>query len=391
MGAKPQQSTTKEELPPYVQDAQKHLIATGQRLTDPFLQYAPAYATAGFNPDQMMGFDLSRGMAETAFSTPTPWLSGSAAQATGAYMPPAALSGGAASSAAQVTPGEISQFLNPYTGAVVDTTLNTMRREYDRNNAGIGARAAAAGAFGGSGAAIERAQLARSFGDQVASTTAQLMAAGYDKATATAMANAQMRQQTEMSNAQLAQNNGQFNASAQNAMGLQGAQMAQQNNQFNAGAQNSMAVQSAQTNSAMLNDEQTRQMRAIQQLLQGGQTQQGVAQQSIDVPWTMLQRLIGTTPSLNNTGGTKTTETSGGGPGAAQLGLGLLGMFLSDEDTKKDVEKLGKDPKTGLPLYSYNYKSDPPSAPKRVGPMAQDIEKKYPGMVRTVGGKKVVG
>ena len=31
----------------------------------------------------MMGFDLSRGMAETAFSTPTPWLSGNAAQASG--------------------------------------------------------------------------------------------------------------------------------------------------------------------------------------------------------------------------------------------------------------------------------------------------------------------
>lgn len=376
MGAKPQQSTTKEELPPYVQDAQKHLIATGQRLTDPFLQYAPAYATAGFNPDQMMGFDLSRGMAETAFSTPTPWLSGNAAQAGGVNLGPAAQAGGQVG----ITPGDVTQFLNPYTGQVVDTTLNTMRRENDRAAAGIGARAATAGAFGGSGAAIERAQLARSFGDQVASTTAQLMSAGYDKATATAMANAQMRQSNE-----------QFNASARNNMALQGAQLAQNNSQFNAGAQNSMAVQSAQTNSAMLNDEQTRQMRAIQQLWQGGQTQQGLAQQSIDVPWTMLQRLIGTTPSLNNTGGTKTTETSGGGPGAAQLGLGLLGMFLSDEDTKKDVEKLGKDPKTGLPLYSYNYKSDPPSAPKRVGPMAQDIEKKYPGMVRTVGGKKVVG
>ena len=352
MGKGGQTSTTKEELPPHVVEAQKHLINTGQRLTDPFVQNAPQYAVAGFTPDQMKGFDLTRTMAETAFNTPTGMLTGNAAQARGVGP-------------AQLNPGEINQFMNPYNQAVIGTTLGNMRRERDNASAGIGARYAAQAGLGGSGEALARGQLNRGFGEQVASTVANLMSQGFDRASALAMANAQMRQQ--------------------------GAQMAQQNNQFNAGAQNAMAVQSAQTNSAMLNDEQARQMRAIQQLLQGGQAQQVQGQAALDVPYTMLQRLVGTTPSLNNTGGTKTTETSGGGgSGIAQMGLGLMSLFLSDENEKKDVRKLGNDPNTGVPLYSYNYKDDPKSAPKRVGPMAQDIEKRNPGAVMKVGGKKVV-
>lgn len=338
---KGQTSTTKEELPPYVQDAQKHLISTGQNLTDPFVTNAPRWGVAGFTPDQMMGFDLTRTMAETAFNTPTPQLSGTAAQAGGA----------------QLSPGEIGQFMNPYIGNVIAPTLGNMRRERDNSAAGIAAKYAAQAGLGGSGEALARGQLNRGYGEQVATTVANLMSQGYDKASALAQANAQMRQQ---------------------------------NNQFNAGAQNAMAVQSAQTNSAMLNDEQTRQMRAIQQLLQGGQAQQVQGQAAIDMPFTALQRLIGTTPSLNNTGKTSTTESSGGGSGIAQMGLGLMSLFLSDENEKKDIKKLGNDPQTGLPLYSYNYKDDPKSAPKRVGPMAQDIEKVNPGAVMKVGGKKVV-
>jgi hypothetical protein len=66
---------------------------------------------------------------------------------------------------------------------------------------------------------------------------------------------------------------------------------------------------------------------------------------------------------------------------------GGLGM-MSDERDKKDIEKLGE--KDGLPIYSYNYKTDSKSAPKRAGPMAQDVEKKYPGSTTEIGGHKVI-
>jgi hypothetical protein len=100
---------------------------------------------------------------------------------------------------------------------------------------------------------------------------------------------------------------------------------------------------------------------------------------------------VGATPY----GGTQTqTSTAAGGNnmGMSIMGgvLGMLPLLFSDRREKTDIKKLGKDPETGLDMYAYRYKGDPKSYPKVVGPMAQDIEDKYPGAVSSVGGKKVV-
>lgn len=71
-------------------------------------------------------------------------------------------------------------------------------------------------------------------------------------------------------------------------------------------------------------------------------------------------------------------------------GMGLL-AGLSDATMKTDIKKIGKDKETGLTMYSYRYKGDPKTYPKMVGPMAQEIEKKYPDQVKEVAGKKTVG
>jgi hypothetical protein len=78
------------------------------------------------------------------------------------------------------------------------------------------------------------------------------------------------------------------------------------------------------------------------------------------------------------------------GLGGTLGGAAIKGAFASDRDMKTDIDGLGKDPKTGLQMYAYRYKGDPKSYPKTVGPMAQDIEKKAPGAVRSIGGHKVV-
>ena len=57
---------------------------------------------------------------------------------------------------------------------------------------------------------------------------------------------------------------------------------------------------------------------------------------------------------------------------------------------KTDITRLGKDKATGLPMYAYRYKDDPKSYPKIVGPMAQDVEKKFPGSTERVNGKLVI-
>jgi hypothetical protein len=102
--------------------------------------------------------------------------------------------------------------------------------------------------------------------------------------------------------------------------------------------------------------------------------------------------LFGTGGALAGLGGI----TGGGGAAIGSI-LGLLGG-LSDEDEKTNIEKLGTDPDTGLDIYAYDYKADVkaakrgerPMTMKRIGPMAQDIEEKFPGSTKRIGGKLVV-
>lgn len=74
------------------------------------------------------------------------------------------------------------------------------------------------------------------------------------------------------------------------------------------------------------------------------------------------------------------------GLGAASLAMGLF----SDEKAKTDITKVGRDPDTGIQLYAYRYKGDPKSYPKVVGPMADDVEIRFPGSTKKVGGKRIV-
>lgn len=107
----------------------------------------------------------------------------------------------------------------------------------------------------------------------------------------------------------------------------------------------------------------------------------------------ILLSALGMSPYGKTEDTTKTTS-GGGGTDWAQMGLGALSLMFglfSDREDKTDIKKLGKDPATGLDMYAYRYKGDPKSYPKVVGPMAQDIEKMFPGMTRDIGGHKTVG
>lgn len=382
-------TTTTEQsqtsFPQWTQDAQADTYSQGKGMLTNFLRN-PQYQVAGFGSDSLKGFDLARDSARNVFEAAP-----NAVPAGGGNLTPA-MGTAARANGAQLSPGEIGQFMNPFMGAVLDPTIARMRGERDNSAAAIGAKYAAQGGLGGSGDAIARGQLDRNFGESVATTTATLMAAGYDKATAAAMANAQMRQQTDMANAGFQQQTGLANQSAENAMrglGLDyGLKQAQANDQFR---------------TSQLAREQT----ALERVLQGGQMQEGKAQQALDIPWTALQRLMALTPQQMNsqTVSQKESPDNSTSPLQSLLGLGstILGsktaaggsvaaslLGLSDEREKTDIQKLGKDPETGLQLYSYRYKGDPKTYPKMTGPMAQEVEEAYPGSTRDVGGRKAV-
>jgi hypothetical protein len=107
----------------------------------------------------------------------------------------------------------------------------------------------------------------------------------------------------------------------------------------------------------------------------------------------MLLASLGMSPYGQTEVTNKTATSEQMGPDWATAGLGVLQMLLpmlSDRRDKTDIVKLGDDPESGLPMYSYRYKGDPKDTPKIVGPMAQDVEKKYPKAVREIGGHKVI-
>jgi hypothetical protein len=150
----------------------------------------------------------------------------------------------------------------------------------------------------------------------------------------------------------------------------------------------------------------------VGQLLSTGAVEQAQRQAELDdayarflerrnYPIDMLNLRIGATSSVPVAG--TTTQRGGGsggssflstlgGIGSAAAGLAQLGsMFgFSDENMKTDIKKVGKDEETGLDIYAYRYKGDPKTYPKVVGPMAQDIEKKFPDQVVDVGKYKAV-
>jgi hypothetical protein len=235
------QETSQQSFPQWTQDAQQNTFQMGTGMLTNFLRN-PKYSVAGFTPDALKGFDLARDTARTAYT-------GGPTQAPNANT----------LNVANVTGADIQGGMNPFLETVGNRAIDAQRREYANTDAALASKYAAAGAMGGSGEAIARGQAARGFAQGAGDLMAQLMAQGYDKATALALANQQ--------------------AQGQNA---------------------GRAMQSAGLQDQFRTTQQAREMSALNQLLQGAGAQQGQAQRSLDVPWTALERLLALTPKQTN-------------------------------------------------------------------------------------------
>ncbi|WP_427026601.1 hypothetical protein ACP4J4_20240 (plasmid) [Aureimonas ureilytica] len=338
---KTKETTQTTEYPAWITGAQQGATGAGLAMASPFLQ-VPTAAVAGFTPDQMKGFDLARDMAQGAFTgapVRSPNANPTLANTTNANLTNANLTNAnlTQATAAQVNPLDVMTAMNPFVSGVINPTLERMTREKNAAAAEIGARAAASGAFGGSREAVQRALLDRSHIESVSSTVAQLMAQGHDQATATTLANAQMRQQTALTNAgaanDLSQFNAnsanslsQFNANSANALSQFNAGNANNTSQFNAGAANSYSLQAPGVADNLANSEQQRRMNALAQLLGVGDRQQVLAQTALDVPWTSLSRLMGVVPSVY--GSVQTGVAPDNSPSPFQTLLGTASSLL---------------------------------------------------------------
>lgn len=394
-------TNSSQTLPAWVTAAQQNLVQQGQNITNPFLA-VPAYQQPGLTADQntaMTGYEnLYNNLTQNPF--PTGQAQFNAAQFGGGATAQQAVASQA--QAAQVDPSQIQQFMNPYEQNVLDSTFKNMQNQENTANANTGAQFAAAGAYGGSRQAVAQSLNQQNFMSGVAQTASQLMAQGYSQAQAVAMANAQMQQQTNLANAQAQNSASQSNASLGTQAALSNSQMLNNVNLQNAQMANTMGLQNANNQLNSYSQQFNLTNNALSNLMNSGTTQQTQLGNTVNAPYTALQRLLAVTPSLNNTGytatGTSTQPLQNNTLGTI-LGAALTGLSsYSDENEKVNKQKLGKDPKTGLDMYAYDYKDDvekakksgKPMPPKRVGPMAQDIEKKSKGSTATVGGKKVV-
>jgi hypothetical protein len=267
--------------------------------------------------------------------------------------------------------------MSPYTDAVKASAMQTLNDQRLQSLNMAGDRAISAGAFGGSRQGVMEGTL----NAEAAKAAGQLSAQLDDQAYRQAMG----AMESDMSRAQQA-------ALANQSAGLQGA---------------GLNLQGAATLGDLASQGQQSFLQGAQAALQAGGMNQMQEQAQLDAdrarydamrnyPLEQLNiRLaaLGMTPYGSTT--TQTTPTTGSpfltGLGTAATLASFLPMFgISDRSMKTDIKKVGKDKETGLDMYSYRYKGDPKTYPKVVGPMAQDIQKKYPDQVKEIGGKLAV-
>ena len=104
-----------------------------------------------------------------------------------------------------------------------------------------------------------------------------------------------------------------------------------------------------------------------------------------------LEASLGMTPHDTSTSGQTTSQTTTPTDWASIISKGagaasdIYGMMPSDKTLKKDITPAGAGP-AGIPVFKYRFKGQPSSAPKLLGPMAQDVQKVVPQAVSPIPG-----
>jgi hypothetical protein len=303
-------------------------------------------------------------------------------------------------------PLDINQFLNPYTQEVENRAVGNANTALTQQMASNAAAAQKAGAFGGSRFGVQQgvtqAEGARGIGD----LTAALRKSGIDFATNTALADRTGRQSAAAGLLGTASGIGNQAAGYRDVgsgyLGSAGAigNIAGGIGNAAAGVGNTGAGFLGAANTKLAGNQQD-----VQNLMMAGQQDQTNRQNVINADMAKFQEqwqypteqlnmrlaALGMSPYGKTTtgSGTSSTETP---TDWATTGLGVLKTLpalyaMSDRNTKTDITKLTDG---DIPMYSYRYKDDPKSYPKVVGPMAQDIEKKYPSAIKKVGRYKTI-
>lgn len=364
--------TQRTEIPAWLEDVTRENIARADALSNRPYQPYMGPTIAGFAPEQEAAFQYTQ--AGIGATQPVFGQAIQTASDVSQYNPMGV-------TAPNFLQGNIGAYMNPYIENVENAALSRLQGATQMAVNRIGDQALAARAFGGSRQGIAEGvalgEAARSAGE----LSANLRSQGFGQAAQLLQTDQQRALQAQLANQQA---------------GLQGAQQ-------RLAASGQLAdlsgeyQRSRQLDAALLENigqqRQAQQQAALDEAYRRFQEQQ-------NYPIEMLNLRLGATsatPYSTTSTGTQFVPRGNaflqglGAVGSAATGAAALyPLIFSDERMKTDITKVGRDKETGLDMYAYRYKGDPKTYPKVVGPMAQDIEKKYPDQVREVAGRKAV-
>jgi hypothetical protein len=356
------------QLPPWVNQAAQQNYAFAQDVANRPLQQFQGQMVADVGPSTNQAWDLAAGSGGTGsdyYNAAT-----------------AGLMTGMGNAAPTVTPGmlaktDLTPYMNPYTKNVIDTSMQQLEAQRQQAVMGNADKSIQANAFGGSRQGITNAVTNAQSAMAAGQLSAQLYGQNFQQAQAGATGDLQRMLAAAQGNQQAALTQGQQNLTATGQLAALG----------------DTANRNVLQQFGMLSQAGQQQQQQAQNVINANMQK---FQQAQDYPTQQLNTLLsalGMTPyeKSQTTQGQTQTQTQQQ-PDFAQSALGLMQMsgILSDEGSKTDIQSVGTDPATGLKMKAFRYKGDPKSYPKVVGPMAQDVQTKFPGAVATLGKRKII-
>lgn len=270
-------------------------------------------------------------------------------------------SAGASYSPQQVKAGllantNLTPYENPFQNDVINTTMNQLdlQRQRDLNNQG--SQFTANGAFGGARQGVADSLTNEAYGNIAAQTLAGLNSQNFSQAQAAAQGDIANQLQV---------------AEANQGAGLQGAGL----NLQASGLLGSLAGEQQQlgANDAQLVNSFGQQAQQTQQNQDTAAYQEFLRQQQY--PWLQQQALtsfLGTVPVTTNSKSTSTYNPSIMSDIGAGLNILSNPLLFSDARVKENVQTVGIDGH-GRRWVAYTYKGEKPGAAKRLGVIAQEI------------------
>ena len=326
-GSKVVDTTTKQELPAWLEDEAKRITQMTAGITDMNAQYVP------YGGERLAGLTTEQQMARQG-----------AVQQAQAYRPDLQASRALTTMGAQpITAENISQYQNPYSQAVMQTTLDELERRQQISDQGMADQAVKSGAYGGARFGVQQAESQRNLRDVQAKAAADIQAKSYQQALAAAQADKQRQGQAGQAYGNIAGQEMQLGGA-----GLSGLYQAGQLGQTQGQAGRDIAYEDFQR----------------QQQFPYAQTQYAAG-------------ILGGMPQPMTTYNQQPTA----GTGQRLLGLGIAGIgaagqagmsmpnFFSDVRLKDNVKLVGKSP-SNINIYSFNYKG---SKDKYEGVLAQEV------------------